>query len=78
MNFLGNLFLHGSNGLLVRILASGAGGLGSNPGQVSCGREMEWLWKLYGYVWGVTEFLNYLHSKMQFEFIEISKIIVEI
>jgi hypothetical protein len=41
MNFLGNLFLHDSNGLLVRILASGAGSLGSNPGQVTCDREVE-------------------------------------
>jgi hypothetical protein len=36
MNFLGNLFYHDSHGLVVRILASGAGGLGSNPGGVTC------------------------------------------
>ena len=37
MNFLGNLFIHVSHGLVVRILASGAGGPGLNPGGVSCG-----------------------------------------
>ncbi len=37
MNFLGNLFSHDSLGLVVRILASGAGGLGSNLGGVTCG-----------------------------------------
>jgi hypothetical protein len=31
---------------VVRILASGAGGLGSNPGWVICGIEEEGLWKL--------------------------------
>jgi hypothetical protein len=37
MNFFGNLFLHVSHGLVVIILASGAGGPGSNPGGVPCG-----------------------------------------
>jgi hypothetical protein len=46
MNFLGNLFLHVSHGLVVSILASGAGGPGSNPGGVMCGMEEEGLWKL--------------------------------
>ncbi len=32
---------------MVRILASGAGGLGSNPGGVPCGIEDERLWKLW-------------------------------
>ncbi len=41
MNFLGNPYLHDSHGLVVRILASGAGGLGSNPGGVICGKEEE-------------------------------------
>ncbi len=41
MNFLGNLYLHDSHGLVVRILASGAGGLGSNPGGVTCGIDEE-------------------------------------
>jgi hypothetical protein len=55
MNFLGNLFLHVSHSLyMVRILASGAGGLGSNPGGVICGIEEEGLWKL-GVMHGVTK-----------------------
>ncbi len=37
MNFLGNLILHDSHSLVVRILVSGAGGLGSNPSGVTCG-----------------------------------------
>jgi hypothetical protein len=37
MSFLGNLFLHDSHSLVVRILASGAGALGSNPGGIICG-----------------------------------------
>ncbi len=39
MNFLGNPFLHVSHSLVVRILASGAGSPGSNPGGVP--------WKLW-------------------------------
>ena len=46
MNFLGNPFLHISHGLVVRILASGAGDPGSNPGGVPCGIVEERLWKL--------------------------------
>ena len=46
MNFLGNPFLHVSHGLVVRILASGAGGPGSNPGGVTCGMGKEVQWKL--------------------------------
>ncbi len=41
MNFLGNLNLLDSHGLVVRVLASGAGGLGSNPGGVPCGKDEE-------------------------------------
>jgi len=41
MNFLGNLFLNVSHGLVVRIPASGTGGPGSNPGEVSCGMVEE-------------------------------------
>ncbi len=41
MNFLGNLFLQDSHGLVVRILARGAGGLGSNPGGVTHGIDEE-------------------------------------
>jgi hypothetical protein len=46
INFLGNPVLHVSHGLVVRILASGAGVPGSNPGGVPCGIEEERLWKL--------------------------------
>jgi hypothetical protein len=41
MNFLEHLFLHVSHSLVVRILANGAGGPGSNPGGVTCGMEEE-------------------------------------
>ena len=41
LNFLGNLFLHDSHGLVARILASGAVGLGSNSGGVTCGIDEE-------------------------------------
>ena len=54
MNFLGNPLLHVSHGLVVRILASGAGGPGSNPVGVICGIEEEGLWKLC-VMHGVTE-----------------------
>jgi hypothetical protein len=30
---------------VVRTLTSGAGGLGSNPGGVTCAIEEDWLWK---------------------------------
>ncbi len=41
MNFLGNLYLPDSHGLVVRILASGAGSLGLNPGGVTFGIDEE-------------------------------------
>ncbi len=41
MNFLGYLYLHDSHDLVVRILASGADGLGSNPGGVTWGINEE-------------------------------------
>ncbi len=47
MNFLGNSFIYVSHGLVVRILASGASGPGSNPGGVPCGIVEERLWKLW-------------------------------
>jgi hypothetical protein len=37
MNFLEHLLLHVSHSLVVRILANGAGDLGSNPGGVTRG-----------------------------------------
>jgi hypothetical protein len=47
MNFLGNPLSHVNHGLVVRILASGAGGPGSNPGGVTCGIEEKSLWQLW-------------------------------
>ncbi len=47
MNFLEHLILHVSHSLVVRILANGAGGPGSNPGGVTCGLGEEELWKLW-------------------------------
>ena len=41
INFLGNSLLHVSHSQVVRILASGAGGPGSNPGGVPCGMVEE-------------------------------------
>ncbi len=54
INFLEHLFLHVSHSLVDRILASGAGGPGSNPGGVTCGIVEEGLWKLW-IMHGVTE-----------------------
>ena len=47
MNFLEHTIIHVSHSLVVRILASGAGGPSSNPGGVTCGRGEERLWKLW-------------------------------
>ncbi len=54
MNFLEHSNIHVSHSLVVRILASGAGGPGSNPGGVTCGIGEEGLWKLW-VMHGVTE-----------------------
>ena len=54
MNFLEHLILHVSHSLVVRILASGAGGPGSNPGGVTCGMGEEEHWKLW-VMHGVTQ-----------------------
>ncbi len=54
MNFLEHPFSHVSHSLVVRILASGAGGLGSNPGGVTYGIGEEGPWKLW-IMHGVTE-----------------------
>ncbi len=51
MNFLEHFFSHGSHSLVVRILDSGAGGLGSNPGGVTRGmgeEEQRKLWIMHG------------------------------
>ncbi len=47
MNFLEHLFFHISHSLVVRILANGAGGLGSNPGVMTCGMGEKGQWKLW-------------------------------
>jgi hypothetical protein len=47
MNFLEHPLLHVSHSLVVRILASGADNLGSNPGGVTCGIGEEGQWKLW-------------------------------
>ncbi len=44
---LGTLVLTCSHSLVVRILANGAGGPGSNPGGVTCGMGKEGQWKLW-------------------------------
>ncbi len=75
MNFLEHLFLHVS---MVRILANGAGGPGSNPGEVTCGMGKEVQWKLQVMqgvtkgVWWELSLFDYLQSKMSFQLIEIS------
>ncbi len=46
MNFLEHLYLLVSHSLVVRILANGAGGLGSNPGGVTYDVGEEGQWKL--------------------------------
>jgi hypothetical protein len=54
MNFLEHPIIHVSHSLVVRILASGVGGPGSNQGGVTCGIGKEGLWKLW-VIHGVTE-----------------------
>ncbi len=46
MNFLEHPILHVSHSLVVKVLASGAGSPGSNPGGVTCGVGEEGLWNL--------------------------------
>ncbi len=63
INFLEHLFLHISHSLVVRILANGAGGPGSNPGMVTCGmgEEGQWkLWVMHGVTKRVVVIRNYL------------------
>jgi hypothetical protein len=51
INFLGNPFLHDNHGLVVRILASGAGGLDLTPGGVTCGIDEEMTLEIMGHAW---------------------------
>jgi hypothetical protein len=84
MNFLGNLFLHVSHGLVDRILASGAGGLGLDPGGVKCGIEEEGLWKLWlmhgvTKVWGKNRITLIIFSqKCHLYLLKFQKVFVDI
>ena len=51
MNFLEHLFPHVSHSLVVRILASGADGPGSNLGGVTCVVEEEQTMETMGHAW---------------------------
>ncbi len=84
MNFLEHVFSHVSHSLVVRILASGAGGLGSNPGGVTCGIGEEEPWKLW-VMHGVTELcgghrisLIICSQKCHFNLFKFQQIFVEI
>jgi hypothetical protein len=84
MNFLEHLFSHVSHSLVVRILAYGAGGLGSNPGGVTSGIGEEGLWKLW-VIHGVTKLcggnqisLIICSQKCHFNLLKFQKILIEI
>jgi hypothetical protein len=84
MNFLEHTIIHVSHSLVVGILASGAGGLGSNPGGVTCGIGEEGLWKLW-VMHGVTELcsenrisLSICRQKCLFHLLKFQQIFVEI
>jgi hypothetical protein len=84
INFLEHLILHVSHSLVVRILASGAGGLDSNPGGVTCGIGEEGLWKPW-VMHSVTElcggnqiFLIICSQKCHFNVLKFQQIFVEI
>jgi hypothetical protein len=84
MNFLEHLFLHVSHCLVVRILASGAGGPGSNPGGVTCNVGEEGPWKQW-IMHGVTELcggdrisLIICSQKCHFNLLKFQQIFVEI
>ncbi len=47
INFLEHLIIHVSHSLVVRVLATDAGGPGSNPGGVPCGMGGKGHWKLW-------------------------------
>ncbi len=84
MNFLEHPILHISHSLVVRILASGAGGLGPNPGGVTCVIGEEGLWKLW-VMHGVTKLcgnnrisLIICSQKCHFHLLKFQQIFVEI
>jgi hypothetical protein len=84
MNFLEHKILHVSHSLVVRLLASGAGDSGSNPGGVTCGIGEEGLWKLW-VMHGVKELcgenrisLIICSQKCHFNLLKFQQIFVEI
>ncbi len=84
MNFLEHPISHVIHSLVVRILASGAGGPGSNPGGVIYGIGEERLWKLW-VMHGVTEMCGENHvsliicsQKCHFHLLKFQQIFVEI
>ncbi len=84
MNFLEHTIIYVSHSLVFRILASGAGGLGSTPGGVTCGIGEEGLWKLT-VMHGVTELcgenrisLIICRQKCHFHLLKFQQIFVEI
>jgi hypothetical protein len=84
MNFLEHLFFHDSHSLVVRILASCAGGQGSNPGGVTCGKGEDGLWILW-VMHGVTDLcggnrisLIICSQKCHFSLLKFQQIFVEI
>ncbi len=84
MNFLEHTFIQVSHSLVVRILPSSAGDLGSNPGGVTCGIGEEGLWKL-SVMHGVTELCGEIRisliicrQKCHFHLLKFQQIFVEI
>ena len=78
MNFLEHLILHVSHSLVVRILASGAGGLGFKSRWDAMWHSRRMTMETMGHVCcdksigNKLNFFDYLQSKMSFPFIEIS------
>jgi hypothetical protein len=84
ISFLKHLLSPVSHSLVVRILASGAGGQGSNPGGVTCSTGEEGLRKLW-VMHGVTKIcdgnrisLIICSQKCNFNLLKFQKIFVEI
>ena len=84
INFLEHPNLHVRHSLVVRIHASGAGGLGSNPGGVQCGIGEEGLWKLW-VMHGVTKLFGenrisfiICSQKCHFHLLKFQQIFIEI
>ncbi len=84
MNFLEHPIFHVSHSLVVRILASDAGGPGSNPGGVTCviGEKGLWnLWVMHGVTNLCGEYRIYLiicSQKCHFHLLKFQQIFVEV